>query len=125
MVEARAHWSYEADGSAADESDETGFRTLQVLVDVLSSRTQELAALRATCETIIWWSGDSDSSQGGFVLPVEMMEDLAALGCDLYGTTYLDDDEGFFDRVWGRLRSRFIPKSRRNRLRSHGTPSSR
>ncbi len=91
LVEPRARWSYHADGSAADPSDETGFRTLRVLIDVLSSRTRELAALRATCETVIGWSGDSDSSQGGFVLPSAMMNDLAALGCDLYGTTYLDE----------------------------------
>lgn len=93
LVESSALWAYDADESAADISDETGFRTLRVLIDALSSRVDELALLRATCDTTIWWSGDSNSTQGGFVLPVDMIRQLSLLGCDVYGTTFLDDQE--------------------------------
>ena len=47
--------------------------------------------LPADCETCIWWTADSDSTQGGFVLPVELMAQLAALGVDLYTRVNLDD----------------------------------
>lgn len=44
------------------------------------------------CETIIWWAGDSDSVQRGFVIPADLLKDLASLGCDFYGTAHLEDD---------------------------------
>lgn len=40
----------------------------------------------------IWWSADSDSSQGGFVLPVELAVQIAALGVDLYGTVFVEPE---------------------------------
>lgn len=92
-IQPRSHWSFPADASSADESDETGFRTLRVLIDAFRERAAELALLREDCETIIWWSGDSDSTQGGFVIPADLLADLAALECDLYGTTFLGDDD--------------------------------
>jgi len=94
MTHQRAHWSFDADESLIDPKDETGFGSLRVLVNVFRPRAAALASLREDCETIIWWSGDSDSSQGGFVIPADLLVDLAILGCDLYGTAYLDDDEG-------------------------------
>ncbi|KQR90578.1 hypothetical protein ASF93_01900 [Microbacterium sp. Leaf347] len=89
----QAHWSLSADDALVDPEDETGFASLRVLVDSFRDRAEALAALRADCETIIWWSGDSDSSQGGFVIPADLLADLARLGCDLYGTAFLDDDD--------------------------------
>ena len=93
MTYQRAHWSFDADESLIDPEDETGFASLRVLVDVFRPRAAALATLRADCETIIWWSGDSDSEQGGFVIPADLLSDLAALGCDLYGTAYLEQDD--------------------------------
>ncbi len=92
MTYQRARWSFDADQSLIDPEDETGFGSLRVLVNVFRPRAAALASLRADCETIIWWSGDSDSSQGGFVIPADLLADLAILGCDLYGTAYLDED---------------------------------
>ena len=90
----RTHWTLDAPHSG-DPSDETGLASVWALVDALIHRAPELLALRDTCETIIWWHGSSDSSQGGFVIPGPLLADLAALGCDFYGTAYLDevDDE--------------------------------
>ena len=97
MTYQRAHWSFTADDSMVDAEDETGFSSLRVLIDVFRDRADALASLRPDCETVIWWSGDSDSSQGGFVIPADLLTDLALLGCDLYGTAYLggegDDDD--------------------------------
>jgi hypothetical protein len=94
MTYERSQWSFDAEKSAADPDDETGFASLRVLVDVFRDKGQLLESLRADCETIVWWSGDSDSSQGGFVLPADLLADLARLGCDLYGTAFLGEANG-------------------------------
>lgn len=75
-----------------DPGDQTGFGSVRALVSVFRGKAATLARLRPDCETIIWWSGDSDSTQGGFVLPADLIADLAAFGCDLYGTAFLDED---------------------------------
>jgi hypothetical protein len=36
---------------------------------------------------------DSDSTQGGFVLPVDLTDKLSELGVDVYATVYLDDSD--------------------------------
>jgi hypothetical protein len=87
----RAHWSFDADPSLVDPLDETGFGSLRVLLTVFRERANALQSLRRECDTVIWWSGDSDSGQGGFVLTADVLSDLARLGCDLYGTTFLND----------------------------------
>lgn len=93
MAYQQAHWSFTADDSLVDPEDETGFSSLRVLIDVFRDRASAIASLRSDCDTVIWWSGHSDSSQGGFVIPNDLLTDLALLGCDLYGTAYLIDDE--------------------------------
>ncbi|CAN5334175.1 hypothetical protein BH09ACT1_BH09ACT1_12810 [soil metagenome] len=93
MTNERAHWSFDADENAADPNDETGFASLRVLIGAIRDSASALASLRPDCETIIWWSGYSDSVQGGFVMPADLIADLALLGCDLYGTAYIGEDD--------------------------------
>lgn len=45
----------------------------------------------ADCEAKIRWSADSDSAQGGFVLPTEAIAGIAALGVDLFATVNFDE----------------------------------
>lgn len=86
-------WIYDADESSGDPDDQTGFSSLRTLVDVFADRADALAELRENCDTVIWWSGDSDSSQGGFVIPAALLADTARLGCDLRGTAWIDSDD--------------------------------
>ena len=88
----RAQWSLEAP-QPEDQPDDTELASVSRLVDIVKHKADELRALRATCETIIWWYGSSDNSQGGFVMTAGLLADLGSLGCDLYGTAYLDDAE--------------------------------
>lgn len=90
----RAYWSYGVDTTNNTPEDETGTRALRLLLDVLEPAIDRIASLRSDCDLIVWWSGDSDSTQGGFVLPAELLTDLVRLKADLYGTTYLDSGEG-------------------------------
>jgi hypothetical protein len=87
----RSHWSFQAEEDRIDPNDQTGFASLRVPVDVFREKADVLEALRSDCETIIWWSGDSDSGQGGFVMPADLLVDLARIGCDLYGTAFLHE----------------------------------
>lgn len=94
----RSHWTLEVtvDSSVpgrADPDDDGGFEAVARLVGLLRGRADALAALRPACATVIRWSGDSDSTQGGFVIPAALIADLAALGCDLSGTAYLAETD--------------------------------
>ena len=89
MTHMRAHWSYGVDGSETDARDHEGVAALHGLVDVFREKADALESLRSDCETVIWWSGSSDSSQGTFVIPSGLLADLAVLGCELRGTAYL------------------------------------
>jgi hypothetical protein len=92
-------WCLDAPHDEGDTDDPTGTAALRALVDVLLPRKTALTALGADCTSTIWWSGDSDSTQGGFVLAWELMRDLGALGCDVYGTAFLTEDEDTGDRT--------------------------
>jgi hypothetical protein len=85
----RAKWSYRANPASIDRSDGSGFAAVQVIADAFRDHAMALRDLRESCEIILWWSGDSDSSQGGFVIPSALLVDLADMGCDLYGTAFL------------------------------------
>lgn len=85
-----AGWHLDAPDSYDDPD---AFRSLRALVRAVESKAEILRALRPACDTKIWWYGSSDSSQGRFVMDAELISGLAALGCDLFGTTYLDDQE--------------------------------
>jgi hypothetical protein len=76
-----------------DSDDESGFASVRQLVDAFRDKSQELAQLRINYRTVIWWSGQSDSFQGGFVIPADLLSDLGALGCDLFGTVYTGEGD--------------------------------
>lgn len=63
------------------------------LVSRVKPRAHVLSELRQNGESVIWWLGMSDSVQGGFVLEADLIGELSALGCDVYGDVYLDEDE--------------------------------
>jgi hypothetical protein len=49
--------------------------------------------LPTDCDARIWWSLDSDSTQGGFILPADLADSISALGVDIHATVYLDEGE--------------------------------
>lgn len=87
-----AVWTLDMSDDPRGSGDETGTGALRRLVDVLTPNRDALAALREQCELRIWWSGDSDSSQGGFVLPADLLTSLGLLNIDVFGTAFLDDE---------------------------------
>ncbi|MDQ1178335.1 hypothetical protein [Microbacterium sp. SORGH_AS_0421] len=87
----RTLWSLHENSLGADAEDETGFSALRRLVERALPVADRLADLRNGGETIIWWSGDSDTMQGGFVLEVDLIEKLSVLGCPVYGTAFLGE----------------------------------
>ena len=88
----RAFWSLTESVDESSVDDQTGFSALRVLVSRLMPSAHALRELRQGGETVLWWSGDSDSTQGGFVMPADLVGDLAALGCDVLGTAFLAED---------------------------------
>jgi len=68
--------------------DQTGLASLRRLANLLSGKGAILSSLRPELEPTILWSGDSDSSQGGFYLPLDLIRDLGELGCDVMMTVY-------------------------------------
>lgn len=86
----QAGWHIDAPDS---DGDPDATRSLSALVRMLQGRAEALRALRPACETVLRWYGSSDSTQGGFVMDAELISGLAALGCDLHGTAYLDSKE--------------------------------
>lgn len=89
----RTYWSITESSDNQDSDDQTGFSALRALVVRLESRAHALGELRQGGETVLWWSGDSDSMQGGFVLEADLLRDLGRLGCSVYGTAYLSEVE--------------------------------
>jgi hypothetical protein len=87
MTHMRASWSFDIDWSETDAGD--GVASLRALVDVFREKADALRSLRLECETVIWWSGSSDSSRGTFIVPSSLLADLAVLGCELRGTAFL------------------------------------
>lgn len=89
----QTYWSLTESVDEPSGDDQTGFSALRALVVRLEPRAQALAELRQGGETVLWWSGDSDSTQGGFVLEADLIDHLAKLGCDVFGTAYLAEDD--------------------------------
>lgn len=89
----RTYWSLTEAVDEPSADDQTGFSALRALVDRLEPLAQVLMELRQGGEVVLWWSGDSDSTQGGFVLEADLIGRLARLGCDVFGTAYLAEDE--------------------------------
>lgn len=90
----RTTWTLYVNSDRTTSQGDSGVAALRRLVEVLLPLAASLESLREDCETVIWWSGDSDNSQGTFVLPVSLIKDLAAIGCEVRGTVFLDDDAG-------------------------------
>ncbi|GAA1661608.1 DUF4279 domain-containing protein [Microbacterium lacus] len=89
----RAHhvWSLEVERLDNTEDDQTGTRALRELLLRASGAFGRVGNLPIDCDARVWWSVDSDSSQGGFVLPVDLVTQISALGVDVCGTVYLDE----------------------------------
>lgn len=93
LTRQRTYWSLMKSVDEPSAVDQTGFAALRALVRRLEPNAQALAELRVGGETRLWWSGDSDSTQGGFVLAADLISSLAALGCDVFGTAYLTEND--------------------------------
>lgn len=95
LTHQRTFWSLTESVDEPSADDRTGFSALRALAARLEPRAQALMELRQGGETTLWWSGDSDSTQGGFVLEADLIRYLSTLGCDVFGTAFLaEDDEG-------------------------------
>ena len=84
-------WTMDIERRFNTEADETGTRALRDLVTAERSGIGRLPLLPTDCSARISWSADSDSTQGGFVLPVELPAGIAELGVDVYATVYLEE----------------------------------
>jgi len=93
-----AVWAFSVDAdemrAAAPDDDSAGFASISELIRVFETRTPILEQLRdgGGCNTRIWWHG-SATGQGEFVLPIEILSGLTALGCDLFGNLVSIDEE--------------------------------
>lgn len=85
-------WTIDVERNSSTGADETGTRALSDLVTGARPAIGRFPLLPADCDARIWWSADSDSTQGGFVLPAELAASIAALGVDVYATVYLKED---------------------------------
>jgi hypothetical protein len=86
-----AVWALDGEPNS-DPSDQTGFGSMRNLLSVLAGKAESIDSLRRSCDIVLDWHGFSDSEQGGFVIPADVIRAAAALGCDLFGTVYLDHD---------------------------------
>lgn len=84
-------WSLDVETLDNTDDDQTGTRALRELLLRASGAFGRVGNLPDDCEIRVWWSADSDSSQGGFVLPVDLVDQISALGVDVYATVYLDE----------------------------------
>lgn len=84
-------WTMDVERRFNTEADKTGTRALSDLVTAARSGIGRFPLLPTDCSARIWWSADSDSTQGGFVIPVELAAGIAELGVDVYATVYLDE----------------------------------
>lgn len=84
-------WSIDSGRMDNTPDDRTGTGALRWLLERCRPAAECVALLPDDCQTRIWWSADSDSTQGGFVLPVELAAEVAALGVDVYTTIHLED----------------------------------
>lgn len=86
-------WSLEIETLGNTDDDQTGTRALRDILDRCRPACGRIRALPTDCEARIWWSGDSDSTQGGFVLAADLASQIAEFGVDVYATVYLEDDD--------------------------------
>jgi len=84
-------WTLDIGRSANTDKDEAGTGALHSLLSVARPAAGNFPLLPADCDAKIWWSADSDSSQGGFVISADLATNIAALGIDVYATVYLEE----------------------------------
>lgn len=84
-------WTVDSDRMDNTPDDQTGTGALRWLLERCRPAAGRVELLPEDCQTRIWWTADSDSTQGGFVLPVELAAEIAALGADVYTTINLED----------------------------------
>jgi len=87
------YWSLDVETLDNTDEDQTGTRALQVLLARCSAAIGRVVNLPQDCDARIWWFADSDSVQGGFVLPIGLSADIAALGVDVFATVYLNEGD--------------------------------
>ena len=109
-VRERHKWSLDVGTLANTEDDQTGSGALRELLIRASGAVGRVQDLPDDCDIHLWWSAGSDSSQGGFVLPVELVNQISALGVDVYVTVYLDEVQDACG-LWHRGRSQDDPRS--------------
>ncbi|WP_191906787.1 DUF4279 domain-containing protein [Microbacterium lushaniae] len=83
-------WSLDVDSLDNTDEDQSGTRALRALLVRCGPALDRVGKLPPDCDARIWWSADSDSAQGGFVLPVDLTEKISALGLDVYATVFFD-----------------------------------
>ncbi len=84
-------WTLDVGRSANTKADESGTGALHNLVSVARPAVGKVPLLPTDCDARIWWSADSDSTQGGFVISADLATSIAALGIDVYATVYLEE----------------------------------
>ncbi|WP_082590304.1 DUF4279 domain-containing protein [Agromyces sp. Soil535] len=84
-------WTLDVGRSANTDADETGTRALHDLVSFARPAAGKFPLLPSDCNARIWWSTDSDSTQGGFVISADLAANIAALGIDVFATVYLEE----------------------------------
>jgi len=82
--------SAEQASAHAAHDDTAGFASVEELLRILDGKGPALALLRdgGHYEMVIRWHGTAGSTQGGFVMPIELIRGLAELGCSLHGNLY-------------------------------------
>lgn len=87
------NWSIQVDTLDNTGEDQTEMQALRTLLEHCIPARGRVKELPTECDARIWWSGDSDSNQGGFVVEADLAQMITALGIDLMATVYFDDDE--------------------------------
>lgn len=67
-------WSLDVESLDNSEDDPTGTRPLRELLLRARGAFGRVGNLPSECDARVWWSADSDSSQGGFVLPIDLVD---------------------------------------------------
>ena len=86
-------WTIHVDTLGNTDVDQTGTRALRTLLEKCIPARGRIDSLPSDCDTVIWWYGDSDSTQGGFVLAADLVQMISALGVDLMGSVWLPDED--------------------------------
>jgi hypothetical protein len=80
-------------GVTEEEDDGSGLSSVESLLAVFEPKLEGFRRLSAEYRLEVCWYGDSDSSQGGFVLVPELMGRLAALELGFVGSVWSADSE--------------------------------